>query len=87
MVSLGLAMYLGAASIPLCVCRSWGHLSTLSDGYCTEVLTAEHPSVELGEDTFATGFILVDIHGLEGGMQNNWISWINVHAISGGEVH
>lgn len=84
-VSLGFAMYLRAASIPLYVCRSWGHRSTLSDGYRTELLTAEHLSVELGEDTFAAGFILVD--ELEGGMQNNWISWINVHAISGGEAH
>lgn len=81
-------MCLGAGCIPLYVHGSWGHLSTLSDEYCAELLTAEHPGVELGEDLCSWIYLwLVDIHGLEGGMQNNRISWINVHVISGGEAH
>lgn len=80
-------MFIKAVSMPLYLCRSWGHLSTLSDGCCTELVTADHLSMELGEDTFASGFILVDICRLERGMQNKWVSWMNAHAISGEKAH
>lgn len=36
--------------------------------------TVEHLRVELGEDTFATGFILADTRGLDGGIQNNCLA-------------
>ena len=55
-INLGFAVCLRAGSIPLDVCRSWGCLSTLLDGYRTELLTAEHLDLELGEDAFAGGF-------------------------------
>lgn len=38
---------------------------------CNQIGMVEHLRVELGEDIFPTGFVLVDTHGLEGGMQNN----------------
>lgn len=85
-VNFGFSMHLGVRSVPLDLCRSWGHMSAPSDRNGTELLTVPC-RVSWGHLCWRLSLQLVGIHGLEGGMRKNCISWISMCAISGGEAH
>lgn len=80
-VSLGFATFLG---------RSWGHPSACSIRLVPRRASrcrAPGYGVKLNPPAKVASPSLVVVHGLEGGTQNSWISWIDVRASSGGKAH